>query len=253
MRQAMKTLVTCSGNLLHPQRNGDATGSVLERSDLAFDDLPIIGEGTYGQVYRIGDYAVKKVTYRPLDLSLACLIRETVVLAMLGRLRFIGLNQSQYYIGMDYLPGELNAATAMQQLAEELALIHSTGIIHGDIKPARTVRVDSAGTAHLIDFGSCRFWVGRTFTGTNPYCDYLLLDHPEAMVTTEADVWAMGVVFYMLETQRSPWELPAEDAAAIEHQWPSAMQDVSPLVKGMLSLKHSDRWTVAQIVEACTQ
>jgi serine/threonine protein kinase len=162
---------------------------------------------------------------------------------------------------MDYLPEEISfeqPLKAIGELSKELFTIHSLGIIHSDIK-ITNVRIDSEGHYRLIDFGSCRFTPATStfgLMGTNAYCDYLLLTKQGVGYSFEVDIWALGIVFYMLETQRSPWNLPndvKDYAKTIEDQWESVMKEASLLVRGMLSLSREVRWTTEQIVKACPQ
>jgi serine/threonine protein kinase len=257
MKHSLDIVLKCSGNLLNPQ----SELGVLEEKDLVFDKQPVIGQGTYGQVYLINGYAVKTTAYDELSLSVICLLRETTALAILGRLRFVGLNNGQYYIGMDYFPEELNYEQphkAIRELSKELMTFHSLGIIHCDIKLGN-VRIDSEGHYRLIDFGSCRFTPSVNATGpigTHAYCDYRLLSGKGTGYGFEVDIWSLGIVFYMLETSYSPWGLPNDVkgySKAIEDQWESVMKGSSPLVRGMLSLSRELRWTIEEVVNACLQ
>lgn len=252
IQESISILVQCSGNLLHPEHSNDQ----LKRNGISFDNQPIIGFGSFGTVYLIDGYAVKLVPFINLELQVITLLRETVALAILGRLRFIGMNASQYYIGIDYLPNEINfdePLEAMKSLTKELSFVHSHGIIHCDIK-LDNIRVNSEGQYRLIDFGSSRFSSSSNaegFTSTNAYRDYLLFTS-EMNHSYEVDIWGLGIVFYILETKHTPWDFPkdvGEYPTAIRDQYDSVLKNTSSLVKGMLSLTLEHRLTLEQIIE----
>lgn len=251
IKTTFKIVSLCSGNLLNPH-----SGPVQEKQGLECTEATILGKGAYGTVYLIDGYAVKMVPYKTLDLPFAAILRETTVLAMLNRLQFIGLNATHYYVGMDYYPQTISfkePAKTMYQLSMELFNLHSLGIIHCDIK-LQNVMTDPQGHARLIDFGSCRFipaGSASTYIGSDAYRDYLLLKQDVADYSYEIDIWALGVVFYMLELNRAPWDLPEtvkDYAQAIETQWQSVMVSASSLIRGMLTLDKEERWTINQVI-----
>jgi serine/threonine protein kinase/cytochrome c-type biogenesis protein CcmH/NrfG len=107
------------------------------------------------------------------------------------------------------------------QLAEALALAHSRGVFHGDVKPENIV-VQPEGRAKLLDFGVARRGVDESVTKT-------ISGPPEAEVTPgiqgtiaylapeqlrcepadgRADLYSLGVVFYELASGRRPFSAP---------------------------------------------
>jgi eukaryotic-like serine/threonine-protein kinase len=91
------------------------------------------------------------------------------------------------------------------QLADVVAHAHNLGIIHRDIKPGN-VMVKPDGTIMLLDFGAAKELKGKTFsetvTGSRPYMS------PEQIMgksQRRSDVWAIGVVMYVLYTGMFPF------------------------------------------------
>jgi len=254
-------LKLCSGNLINPSKDLD----LIIKNDLIFNDKNIIGSGTYGKVYLIDGFAVKIASYEDLDMEFNFLIKETVALSMLGRIRFIGFNQNEkhYYLGMDYYPTPFvkngilqtsNYGIAMREIAKELLLIHSFGIIHGDIK-FENIAIDKDNNFKIIDFGSCMFTPlvesELGFFGTIAFKDYFLLDNKNETIGYQSDIWALGIIFYTMETGNPPWEISENDKeqkSLIEKNWENSMRDVSDLVRGMLSLSKEDRWSLERII-----
>lgn len=173
------------------------------------------------------------------------------------------MSDNKYYIGVDYYPKELMYGEPLKikrsekELSNELLTIHSLGIIHCDILLGN-IRMDSEGHCRLIDFGSCRFTPSSDrhgFMSTTAYRDYLLLTEEDSICSFEVDIWSLGIIFYILETKHSPWNLPdkvKDYAKSIEEQWVSVTSEASLMVKGMLSLNRDQRWTIEQIFKELT-
>jgi serine/threonine protein kinase len=100
-------------------------------------------------------------------------------------------------------------------LADALDFLHSRRLTHGDVKPQNIIFVD--GQPKLADAGLVNelFEDGqkRTITGTP---GYMRLGHPSG--TPEADIYALGMVLYVMFMGMEPEQFPdmatalAEDA-----------------------------------------
>lgn len=101
--------------------------------------------------------------------------------------------------------------TYLGQMADALAFLHSHGIVHRDIKDENVV-LGPHGQCILIDFGSSGLvrkngW--DTFSGTLDYAGPEIL-RGERYYGKEQDVWAFGVVAYVLLVGECPFENAAE-------------------------------------------
>jgi protein-serine/threonine kinase len=100
------------------------------------------------------------------------------------------------------------------QLSDALAFLHTNGIVHRDIKDENVI-LDGQGHCQLIDFGSAAHWrPGRkwdTFSGTLDYASPEIL-RGEMYSGKEQDVWALGVVGFVMICGETPF-LSAEEAA----------------------------------------
>jgi DNA-binding response OmpR family regulator len=91
------------------------------------------------------------------------------------------------------------------QLTDVVAHAHDLGVVHRDIKP-ENVMVRPDGTITLLDFGAAKQLkekeISDTVTGSRPYMA------PEQIMgksQRRSDVWAIGVVMYVLYTGMYPF------------------------------------------------
>jgi protein-serine/threonine kinase len=103
--------------------------------------------------------------------------------------------------------------TLLGQLADAVRFLHLNGIVHRDIKDENVI-LDGSGKCQLIDFGSAAHWrPGKrwdTFSGTLHYASPEIL-RGEMYGGKEQDVWALGVVGYVLLVGETPFsDLPDE-------------------------------------------
>ena len=116
------------------------------------------------------------------------------------------------------------------QLSDAVRFLHSNGIVHRDIKDENVI-LDGNGRCQLIDFGSAAHWrPGKrwdTFSGTLHYASPEIL-RGVAYGGKEQDIWALGVVAYVLLVGETPFsELPDEvlDGLASDSGAEQALQE----------------------------
>ena len=100
---------------------------------------------------------------------------------------------------------ETEVESVMIQLIDVVAHAHDIGIIHRDIKPGNII-VKPDGTLKLLDFGAAKELkdkeMSNTVTGSRPFMS------PEQIMgksQRRSDVWALGVVMYVLYTGMFPF------------------------------------------------
>ncbi len=100
---------------------------------------------------------------------------------------------------------ETEVESVMIQLIDVVAHAHDIGIIHRDIKPGNII-VKPDGTIKLLDFGAAKELrdkeMSNTVTGSRPFMS------PEQIMgksQRRSDVWALGVVMYILYTGMFPF------------------------------------------------
>jgi hypothetical protein len=104
-----------------------------------------------------------------------------------------------------------------RDLAQALAVVHGAGIVHGDVKAENVMR-ESGGRIVLMDFGAggdARSIAGTRLISGTPRClPPEVLDG--AAVGTTTDVYAFGVLMFLLLSGRYPYT--ETDAAALREQ-----------------------------------
>jgi HD superfamily phosphohydrolase len=138
------------------------------------------------------------------------------------------------YIVMGYVPGEtlhailernkkeggrvsqLQALLIAEKLLEALAYVHENGVVHRDVKHDNVLLSASGNDLTLIDFGVCKGdgapAEGQTFwhAGASRFSPPEKVRHPAA-AEPKHDVFAVGVICYLLLTNEFPWEVPKGD------------------------------------------
>jgi serine/threonine-protein kinase len=130
------------------------------------------------------------------------------------------------------LPDEETARVAAD-VAAALAHAHEHGVLHRDVKPAN-VLFDEDGNAKLADFGIARIGDASTLTEAGTMLGTAAYISPEQArteaVTPATDVYAFGVVLYLLLTGRLPFEAerPLELAMLHVNEEPTPIAELRP-------------------------
>ena len=193
-----------------------------------YEKLARLGVGSFGEVWKVRD--IKKappmiyVAKIPLSKKLNAKIEKEA--QILGRLddhegvpkvrEVIGVENRKVLI-QEFVSGKTldemierefeakEVESVVIQLTNVVAYAHELGIIHRDIKPSN-VMVRPDGFIKLLDFGAAKELKEKEFsatvTGSRPYMS------PEQIMgrsQKRSDVWALGVVMYVLYTGMFPF------------------------------------------------
>lgn len=160
---------------------------------------------------------------------------------------------------------EKDAADAVRQICCALEVIHSHNIIHRDLKPENLLYADKSETSDLkiADFGLSKMLYGEqcntaTVCGTPGYCA------PEVLMgkqyDTKVDMWAVGVIAYILLCGFEPFYDERGDQAMFQRilkcdyefvtpWWDEVSENAKDLVSRLIVLDPSKRLTARQCLE----
>ncbi|GAA4904800.1 serine/threonine-protein kinase [Stackebrandtia albiflava] len=110
------------------------------------------------------------------------------------------------------------AATAAAQLAQTLSLIHSAGIVHGDVKPGNILIPRDGSQVRLVDFGVARR-IASPEAATHGTPDYAAPEIIEGMPTSaKSDVYGFGLVLFEMLCARNPYRGGSIDDVLERHR-----------------------------------
>ena len=164
-------------------------------------------------------------------------------------------------IGRDTHPAPERIASVLEQVADALAYAHASGVVHRDIKPDNILLDRDSGRAMVTDFGIARAAEsGSRLTQTGIAVGTPAFMSPEqAMgekdVDGRSDVYALGVVGYLLLAGRLPFLAASTPAMLLAHVSetpppigslrPSAPRALVNILERALAKRPADRWESA--------
>jgi len=163
----------------------------------------------------------------------------------------------------------LMALVIAEKVLSALAHIHERGIVHRDVKPANVIALLNLRMITLVDFGVCKgrgqpvdaatFWNAGASRTSPPS----KLRHPTEVHQTH-DVFSVGVIAYLLLTNRYPWSVgTAEDRGHLEKlmmtetppplcvENPSVSAAVSDFFMSLLVISDDKRPSAASAATIC--
>ncbi len=232
----------------------------------------LLGQGGMGQVWlaeRSDGLYERRVALKLLRPGLADpnlrlrFTRERQILARLAhphiaRLLDAGISASgQPYLALEKVQGEgildycrkrglgvRQRLQLFQQVCAAVSHAHANLVVHRDLKPSN-ILVTAEGEARLLDFGIAKLLDGNeadmpeaTHTGVRSFT--LHYAAPEQIrggaITTQTDVYSLGVVLFELLTGEKPYRLKRESSA----QWEEAILAGEPLRPSLAVLRGGD-------------
>ncbi|KAL6945803.1 hypothetical protein ACO0OE_002780 [Hanseniaspora uvarum] len=141
-------------------------------------------------------------------------------------------------------------------IASAIKYLHGHNIVHRDLK-IENILISESGEIKIIDFGLSNFYDVNSKLKT--FCGSLYFAAPELLkaepyVGPEVDIWAFGVVMYVLLCGKVPFD---NDRSDILHklikegkvEYPSHISpSVKSLLQRMLIVDRSQRFSIDQII-----
>ncbi|XP_053456504.1 serine/threonine-protein kinase DCLK3 [Nycticebus coucang] len=185
---------------------------------------------------------------------------------------------SEIYLILEYVPGgdlfdaliesvkfpEPDAALMIMDLCKALVHMHGKSIVHRDLKPENLLvqrNEDKSTTLKLADFGLAKHVVRPIFTvcGTPTYVAPEILS--EKGYGLEVDMWAAGVILYILLCGFPPFRSPERDQDELFNiiqlghfeflppYWDNISDAAKDLVSRLLVVDPKKRYTAHQVLQ----
>jgi serine/threonine protein kinase len=244
-----------------------ASGDQVEVSRKDFDFERRLGDGAFGQVWRVKQksnmkvYAIKQVPKEKVMKMLNQFRREVFIMYELHHPHIIKLynhfeDEKFFYLIMEIAEGgnlfhklyrekcflERNAAQYFREVVLAVEYLHShiPAIIHRDIKP-ENILLDKEGRIKLTDFGWSNYYSLDNPTLRYTLCGTLEYLPPEIVTetghNTGADIWCLGILLFEMLTGSTPFASKGKDQmltsiANAKAKFPHSMP---PMAKDLIS------------------
>jgi serine/threonine protein kinase len=229
-----------------------------------------LGKGGMGTVYQgeqtvIGSKVAVKVLHSHLASNHGLVQRfyaEARAVNLIGHENIVSIFDmnvvppSRYYLIMEYLEGKpltallkgpvtANVAIPiLTQVCDALQAAHSHGVVHRDLKPENIFLIRRGRNEHfvkILDFGIAKLYQQDEGREVSETAAGMLVGTPEymspeqctgAQVDGRADVYALGIISYLLATGRLPFSGGGLTSLLLAHRElvPPTPHDVNPKV-----------------------
>lgn len=246
---------------------GVANGSEQELTRKDFDFERRLGDGAFGQVWRVKHkttlkvFAMKQVPKEKVMKMLGQFRREVFIMYELSHPHIIKLynhfeDEKFFYLIMEIADGgnlfhklyrekcflERNAAQYFREVVLAVEYLHShvPAIIHRDIKP-ENILLDKEGRIKLTDFGWSNYYSTDNPTLRYTMCGTLEYLPPEIVSetghNTGADIWCLGILLFEMLTGSTPFNSKGRDQmmSNITNAKAKFPHSMPPLAKDLIS------------------
>ena len=161
---------------------------------------------------------------------------------------------------------EVLAAWYMNQILSAVSYCHNMNILHRDLKPENILIVKRQKNGFhpikIIDFGTAKVFKKEKREHSVIGSAYYIAPEVLSRNYTElCDLWSCGVIMYILLTGRPPFNGINEESIMqkikegtydmTKYPWGIISNDAKDLIKGLLQINPSKRFTAKQALEQC--
>ncbi|KAG8521601.1 Serine/threonine-protein kinase DCLK3 [Galemys pyrenaicus] len=254
-----------------------------------YDTGRVIGDGNFAVVKECRHretrqaYAMKIIDKSKLKGKEDIVDSEILIIQSLSHPNIVKLHEvyeteTEIYLIMEYVQGgdlfdaiiesvkfpERDAALMLMDLCKALVHMHDKSIVHRDLKPENLLvqrNEDKSTTLKLADFGLAKHVVRPIFTvcGTPTYVAPEILS--EKGYGLEVDMWAAGVILYILLCGFPPFRSPDRDQDELFNiiqlghfeflapYWDNISDAAKDLVSRLLVVDPKKRYTAHQVLQ----
>ncbi|KAG7375995.1 hypothetical protein PHYPSEUDO_014695 [Phytophthora pseudosyringae] len=246
-----------------------------------------LGRGAFGVVEKVEhlqthtQYAMKTVKFESGSKRHA-FEKEMDILRVLHHPNIVRMLETfedahHFYIIMELSPGgtlldrvksrgkafpEDEAKDIIRNLASVIQYLHSRNICHRDLKLENILveTLDEGGHIKLCDFGaSTLFKMGASMRKVLGSVVYMAPEVLEGNYKETCDMWSLGVIMYMLLSNKAPFYGDTEDelvesifAGEVSYaakEWDAVSPEAKALIKKLLHTTPADRFTAGQVLQ----
>ncbi|VTJ70241.1 Hypothetical predicted protein [Marmota monax] len=272
-----------SGRKLRP------AGIIAAHVEKHYETGRVIGDGNFAVVKECRHretrqaYAMKIIDKSKLKGKEDIVDSEILIIQSLSHPNIVKLHEvyeteTEIYLIMEYVQGgdlfdaiiesvkfpEPDAALMIMDLCKALVHLHDKNIVHRDLKPENLLvqrNEDKSTTLKLADFGLAKHVVRPIFTvcGTPTYVAPEILS--EKGYGLEVDMWAAGVILYILLCGFPPFRSPERDQDELFNiiqlghfeflapYWDNISDAAKDLVSRLLVVDPKKRYTAHQVLQ----
>ncbi|KAM6169235.1 serine/threonine-protein kinase DCLK3 [Rhynchocyon petersi] len=272
-----------------PGRRPRPPGIIAAHVDKHYEPGRVLGDGNFAVVkgcrHRESGqaYAMKIIDKSKLKGKEDMVDSEIVIMRSLSHPNIVQLHEvyetdTEIYLIMEYVRGgdlfdaiiekvkfpEREAALLVTDLCRALVHLHDKRVVHRDLKPENLLvqrNEDKSTTLKLADFGLAKLVVRPIFTvcGTPTYVAPEILS--EKGYGLEVDMWAAGVILYILLCGFPPFRSPDRDQDELFNiiqlghfeflapYWDSISEAAKDLVSHLLVVDPRKRYTAHQVLQ----
>ncbi|XFG12310.1 hypothetical protein AB1E19_015934 [Capra hircus] len=277
------------GEAERPGRRRRPAGILAADVRKQYEPGRVIGDGNFAVVKECRHrgtrqaYAMKIIDKSKLRGKEGMVDSEVLIIRSLSHPNIVKLHEvyetdAEIYLIMEYVQGgdlfdaivesvkfpEREAALMLMDLCKALVHLHDKRIVHRDLKPENLLvqrNEDKSTTLKLADFGLAKHVVRPIFTvcGTPTYVAPEILS--EKGYGLEVDMWAAGVILYILLCGFPPFRSPERDQEELFNiiqlgrfeflapYWDNISDAAKDLVSRLLVVNPKKRYTAHQVLQ----